>query len=76
MGSSFYKKLIFVKRKRYTWQDDEHLYYFGVCTKAYNGSKDNEGLVQINKKTQQPYVIGRLADVDLEGLGTDQKFMF
>ena len=52
------------------------MYYFGVCTKAYNGSKDNEGLVQINKKTQQPYVIGRLADVDLEGLGTDQKFMF
>jgi len=56
--------------KQFKFNDDEHYYSFGLCTKAQDANKTNEGMVQKNIKTNFTYIIGRLDDVDLEG--TDQ----
>lgn len=54
-------------------EDNDHIYYFGVCTKADNADKADEAFIQINKKSKNKYVLGRLNDVDLEGFGTSCK---
>lgn len=45
------------------------MYYFSVCQTAENAKEKSAGLIQINTDTNQTYVIGRLNDVDLEGVG-------
>jgi hypothetical protein len=54
----------------YTWSSpsDEHEYYFTVCSKAPKATEVNEGLIQINRNTSKHFVLGRLDDVDLEGI--------
>ena len=58
---------------RFTWEDSDHRYFFGVCTKADQAKFDNEAFIQINKKSNRSVVIGRLEDVDLEGFNTECK---
>lgn len=56
--------------KSYLWSSltDEHEYYFTVCGKAPKATDVNEGLIQINRNTSKHFVLGRLDDVDLEGI--------
>ena len=52
---------------RFSFDDKDHTYTFGVCVKANDNLKDDEGFVQINKNTTKAVIIGRTSDVDLEG---------
>ena len=63
----------FIDSFRFTWEDSDHRYFFGVCTKADQAKFDNEAFIQINKKSNRSVVIGRLEDVDLEGFNTECK---
>jgi len=56
-----------LQNSRFTWEDEEHKYYLGVCTRAETSNEVDEALVQVNKKNQNRFVLGRLNDVDLEG---------
>ena len=58
---------------RFTLEDRDHTYYFGVCTKSDNAKNADEAFIQINKKTKKQVVIGRLNDVDIEGFGFECK---
>lgn len=55
------------KGEKYSFDDGEHQYYFTICAKSEKGGQTNEGFVQMNKKSNQTFVLGRLDDVDLEG---------
>ncbi len=52
----------------YAYSDDEHQYYFTVCSKSEKADDVDQGFVQINKATKRKFVLGRLDDVDLEGI--------
>ncbi len=73
---SLLNKVLALDKKKFTWQDKEHLYYFGVCTQAENAKNVNEAFVQINIQTKVQIVLGRLDDVDIEGFGTECKLLF
>lgn len=62
-----------IDKKQFTVEDKDHIYYFGVCTKAENADNVDEAFIQMNKKSKTKYVLGRLNDVDLEGFGTSSK---
>ena len=70
---SLLSKVLVVDKKKFTWEDKDHLYYFGVCTQAEYATNVNEAFVQINKQTKVQVVLGRLDDVDIEGFGTECK---
>ncbi|CAF0730628.1 unnamed protein product [Brachionus calyciflorus] len=55
-----------LKDKNFQFEDNEHKYFFSICSKAQNANQTNEALVQMNKKTNKTFVLGRLDDVDLE----------
>lgn len=65
------KTVLMLDKKQFTWEDSDHMYYFGVCTQAANAKNVNEAFVQINKKSNNSVVLGRLDDVDIEGFGTE-----
>jgi hypothetical protein len=44
------------------------LYYFTICSKADNALNDDEGFIQKNRESGKIFVLGRLNDIDLEGL--------
>jgi hypothetical protein len=62
-------RFLLLKNKQFTVSDDEHDYFFGVCTAANNSDQSYDGLVQINRLTKDKFIIGRLNDVDIEGGG-------
>ncbi len=66
-------QVLALDKKKFTWEDKDHLYYFGVCTQADHAANVNEAFVQINKQTNVSLVLGRLDDVDIEGFGTECK---
>ena len=66
--TSLLAKLNILKGEKYTWNDTDHAYYFTICSRADNSRNENEGFLQINRKTGKSFVLGRLDDVDLEGL--------
>jgi len=70
---SFLDKVLAHDKKQFQWEDRDHMYYFGVCTKANNAKEVNQAFVQINKKSRNQVVIGRLDDVDLEGFGIESE---
>lgn len=65
----YLNKVMNLDKKQFVWEDKDHMYYFGVCTKAANAQNVDEAFVQINKENKNQVVIGRLNDVDLEGFG-------
>lgn len=70
---SLLTKVLTLDKKKFQWEDKDHLYYFGVCTEAEHAKFVNEAFVQINKQTNVSIVLGRLDDVDIEGFGTESK---
>lgn len=70
---SLLTKVLTLDKKKFSWEDKDHLYYFGVCTEAEHAKNVNEAFVQINKQTNVQIVLGRLDDVDIEGFGTESK---
>lgn len=58
-----------LKDKKFTWEDDNHKYFFSICSQVENASFSDEAFVQIEKNGNSPkrWVLGRLNDVDLEG---------
>lgn len=55
-----------IKGHKFEWSDDDHKYYFSVCSTADNADSSDVGFVQVNSKGVK-FVLGRLNDVDLEG---------
>lgn len=63
-------KVNVMKGRKYEWEDRDHKYYFSVCSTASStltlGATD--GIIQVNKESNNIFVLGRLNDVDLEGV--------
>ena len=59
-----------IKGQKFEWSDEDHKYYFSVCSTADNSDSSDVGFVQVNSKGVK-FVLGRLNDVDLEGACKD-----
>lgn len=70
---SLLKEVMQLDKKQFSWDDGDHKYYFGVCSKSENSNNNDEAFIQINKKSNNYVVIGRLNDVDIEGFGVESK---
>lgn len=64
---SLLEKVNTLKGEKYTWEDDDHQYFFSICSTAENAEEKDQGFIQMNKKQKKKFVLGRLNDVDLEG---------
>jgi hypothetical protein len=56
-----------LKNKQFHVSNDEYDFFLGICVTANNSDHSEVGLVQIDKKSGEKYVIGRLSDVTIEG---------
>lgn len=73
---SLLKNLDNILGEHFYFEDKEHAYFFTVCSKSEQADKPDEGFIQQNRKTKDKFILGRLDDVDLEGiLDGSQKFI-
>lgn len=57
-----------MKGLKYEWEDKDHKYYFSVCATSDNAANKSDGFIQVNKDNNSTFVLGRLNDVDMEGV--------
>lgn len=55
-----------MKGEKFQWEDNDHKYFFSVCSTAENSANSDEGFIQVNKASGKKFVLGRLNDVDFE----------
>jgi hypothetical protein len=73
---SLLANLTAIKGDHFYYQDMEHAYYFTVCARSEQADLADQGFVQQNRASGKKFVLGRLNDVDLEGiLEGNQKFI-
>jgi hypothetical protein len=71
---SLLNNLTVIQGTQYYWNDTEHEYFFTMCgpSNISDTNVTDTGFIQRNIKSKQKFVLGRLDDVDLEGLIDDK----